>query len=188
MERIYLGNTAWLHTQQAPSRFPPLNVMRDTACNSHNLQCVICDPVIVLLLMWRTFDKVKVIFCRSQYSVGTNAVACVAADHFTFSQSGLDLRCILDCICRRSSAVFWWRQVKPVMFIFENCLKSLLALRYCNAPQCLHSRCMHDRNSIIIGVDCFWHVLVADSCFVLWSDFIFNTSKSWNTSHSAKDW
>ncbi|KAG8007376.1 NADP-dependent mannitol dehydrogenase, partial [Nibea albiflora] len=106
MERIYLGNTAWLHTQQAPSRFPPLNVMRDTACNSHNLQCVICDPVIVLLLMWRTFDKVKVIFCRSHYSVGTNAFDCVAADHFTFSQSGLNLRCILDCICRRSSAAF----------------------------------------------------------------------------------
>lgn len=154
--------------------------MRDTACNSHNLQCVICDPVIVLLLMWRTFDKVKVVYSRSQYSVGTTTSVCVAADYY---QSALDKRCILDCICR-----LWWRQVKVVMFIFEDCLKSLLALQYCNTPQCLHSRCMHDRNSIIIGVDCFWHVLVADSCFVLWSDFIFNTSKSWDTSHSAKDW
>lgn len=106
-----------------------------------------------------TFDKVKAIFSRSQYSV-CNTSDCFAANDLTLSRWSLDKRWALDCICRRSSATFWWRQPKPVMFIFEDCLKSLLALRYSNTPQCLHSRRMHDRNSIIIGVDCSWHVLL----------------------------
>lgn len=82
--------------------------MRDTACNSHNLQCVICDPAIVLLLMWRTFDKVKVIFSRSQCSVGTNTSDVVAANHLTSSlykkvHIGLYLRLIISSLLMKTS-------------------------------------------------------------------------------------
>ncbi len=158
--------------------------MRDTACNSHNLQCVICDPVIVLLLIQRTFDKVKVILSRSQHSVGTHTTDCVAANHWIFLKPS-DKRCILDCILQRIISSVLIKTSEACDVYFWNCLKPL-APQYCNTPQCLHSRCMHDRNSIIIGVYCFWHVLVADSCFVPWSDFIFNTSKRVGILHTLR--
>lgn len=91
---------------------PPLNVTRDTACNSHNLQCVICDPVIVLLLMRRTFDKVKVISSRSQCSVGPLTLpTALRQDRVTSAQRQLGQKVHLGaCFSGRSSAVFRWRQ------------------------------------------------------------------------------